>query len=122
MKKLKPCPFCGREAKWLPAVGFVRCRKCDIKMRKNRWNTRADCPVLRKWSSDMADGLHVAFYKRSPRDIHLPGYITVRDGRCFAGVHFPDDTIDMESVSDEFLKEALFSSLIPWPVEGKDYD
>ena len=45
LEKLKPCPFCGGEADYIPAWGF-RCRQCGAGVPGRHsdgflWNTRA---------------------------------------------------------------------------------
>ena len=79
-------------------------------------------PALRKWSPDMANGLYVAFSSDGPHQAFLPGYVTVKDGKCFGQVYAPEDRIDIDPVGDGFLEKALFSTLIPWPEVGKDDD
>ena len=40
-EKLKPCPFCGGEAK---RKAHATCPKCGARMFKNTQNGRWDCP------------------------------------------------------------------------------
>ena len=50
IEKLKPCPFCGGEADYIPAWGF-RCRQCGAGVPGRHsdgclWNTRASDAAL----------------------------------------------------------------------------
>ena len=50
LEKLKPCPFCGGEADYIPAWGF-RCRQCGAGVPGRYsdgflWNTRASDAAL----------------------------------------------------------------------------
>ena len=64
-EKLKPCPFCGGEARYtvFSSLGYhhVECIKCDVVMdyshsfaeAVDRWNRRATVPQLKKKASDL---------------------------------------------------------------------
>ena len=113
MSELKPCPFCGGEAKvveyWLKGIAnkkhyWIECKACGVRKDNRRQGYRTRKNAVDAWNKREEMG-KVEYIKKAAVTAAAAGCDTYREFRQELALIEPEDVVEVSKVRQVLLEE-----------------